>query len=153
MKKLIGMVVLCLVMAPLVYSQSLTPAANQPDGAGRLVEEFKFYVRDFEMDHQRDHNKLNISISYRYVANLTKAEYPDFRLLAKDVETLLTNYPNEDDYWEIVNKRITAVLMNKYPALASVTSEVSVSPTKLIPFLRMSCVTRERAGLRPRRRL
>lgn len=101
-------------------------------------------LKDFKIDHQGENNVLNISISFRYEPSITKAEYPDFRWLAKDVETLLSNYPNEDDYWEIVNKQVTALLLKKYPALASVTCELKVDPSRNVPYSRASRVTRER---------
>ena len=86
------------------------------------------------------------------MANLAASDYPDFRLLAKDVETLLTNYPNEDDYWEVVNKRATSLLMNKYHALSSLTLEITVDPTHLDPYTRSSCVTRERSAIKSSRK-
>ena len=97
------------------------------------------------MDHQGQANNLNISISYRYAANITKADYPDFRWLAKDVETFLTNYPNEDDYWEIVNKQITALLLKKYKGVVAVTCEIKVDPSSVVPYTRSSRVSRERS--------
>ncbi len=126
-----GIFVLLLACSAVAYSQS-------------LVEEFSFQIKDFKMDHQTQTNNLNISISYHYKINIQKSEYPDFRWLAKDVETLLGNYPNKDDYWEIVNKQITSLLLNKYPALTSVTVELRVDPSSLIPYARSSRVTRER---------
>lgn len=117
------------------YSQSLT-------------EEFSFQIKDFKMDHQTQTNNLNISISYRYIANIQKPDYPDFRWLAKDVETLLSNYPNKDDYWEIVNKQITSMLLNKYRGLTSVTCEIKVDQSSLIPYTRTSRVTRTRVANR-----
>lgn len=136
--KLIVIFVFLVVSSP-VYSQTASIPRN-----GLLVEEFSFSLQDFKIDHQGENNNLNISISYRYVANVTKSEYPDFRWLAKDVETLLTNYPNEDDYWEIVNKQVTALLLKKYPALISVTCELKVAPSRDVPYSRSSRVTRER---------
>ncbi|HYV10973.1 MAG TPA: hypothetical protein VE980_08765 [Pyrinomonadaceae bacterium] len=109
-----------------------------------LVEEFSFEIKDFKMDHQTQTNNLNISISYRYIANIQKSQYPDFRWLAKDVENLLSNYPNKDDYWEIVNKQVTSMLLNKYPGIMSVTCEMKVDPSSLIPYTRSSRVTRYR---------
>lgn len=102
------------------------------------------------MDHQGEANTLNISISFRYVANIKNADYPDFRWLAKDVETLLGNYPNKTDYWEIVNKQITALLMKKYPAVVSLTCELKVAPSAGVPYTRSSRVTRERTSNRKR---
>ena len=109
-------------------------------------------IKDFKMDHQTQTNNLNISISYRYIANIQKPDYPDFRWLAKDVETLLSNYPNKDDYWEIVNKQITSLLLNKYSGITSVTCEIKVDPSSLIPYTRSSRVTRERAPTKSNRK-
>ena len=118
------------------------------------VEEFSFAIKDFKMDHQTQTNNLNITISYRYTANIQKSDYPDFRWLAKDVESLLANYPNKDDYWEIVNKQITLTLLNKYAGIASVTCDLKVDPSSLVPYTRSSRVTRERTTSKlPRKRI
>ena len=130
-RSLAGLFVLLLACSSVAYSQS-------------LVEEFSFQIKDLKMDHQTQTNNLNISISYRYIANIQKSDYPDFRWLAKDVETLLSNYPNKEDYWEIVNKRITSLLLNKYKGITSVTCEIKVDPSSLISYARTSRVTRER---------
>lgn len=132
------------VSLPMVYPQTSSSRVAQTQDGGRLIEEFSFSLKDVKMDHQGEVNNLNISISFRYVPNITKADYPDFRWLAKDVETLLNNYPNKDDYWEIVNKQVTALLLKKYPALTSVTCEMRVDPSRLVPYARSSRVTRER---------
>jgi hypothetical protein len=131
LRALSGIFVLLIACSSIAYSQS-------------LIEEFSFQIKDFKMDHQTQTNNLNISISYRYITNIQKSQYPDFRWLAKDVETLLSNYPNKDDYWEIVNKQITSLLLNKYPAITSVTCELKVDPSSLIPYTRSSRVRRER---------
>src|ERR1044071_2471065 len=130
-------------IAPAVYSQS-PERSSSTRMSSSLVEEFSFLLKDFRMDHQGQANNLNISISYRYAANITKADYPDFRWLAKDVETFLTSYPNEDDYWEILNKQITALLLKKYPGVVAVTCEIKVDPSSVVPYTRSSRVTRNR---------
>jgi hypothetical protein len=149
-KLLCNLIVICVfafVSLPVVYSQTVATPRS-----GVLIEEFSFSLKDFKIEHQGEHNTLNISISYRYVAGITKSEYPDFRWLAKDVETLLTNYPNEDDYWEIVNKQVTSLLLKKYPALMSVTCELKVDPSQNVPYSRSSRVTRERRATSPARK-
>lgn len=144
---LIAICLFSIVSVSVVYSQTVSTPRNS-----LLVEEFSFSLKDFKIDHQGENNNLNISISYRYVVHITKSEYPDFRWLAKDVETLLTNYPNEDDYWEIVNKEVTSLLFKKYPALTSVTCELKVDPSPLVPYSRSSRVTRERGATRANRK-
>lgn len=116
--------------------------------AGNLVEQFSFLIKDFKIDHQGENNNLNITIRYRYKSHLSKSEYPDFTLVAGDIETLLTHYPNEDDYWEIVNKRVTLMVLEKYPAIAEITSQMQVSPSPKNSYVRSSIVTRERTTMR-----
>lgn len=144
-RNLMGILLLLTAMSMVVQSQSLKMTQTAPS------EEFSFLIKDFKIDHQGEANTLNISISYRYVANIANADYPDFRWLAKDVETLLGNYPNKTDYWEIVNKQITALLMKKYPALASVTCELKVEPSEHVSYSRSSRVTRARRSTMQRR--
>ena len=147
MRNLLGIFLLMASSLPVVYSQSLKPVPQQ-QYQSPVIEEFSFLIKDFKIDHQAETNNLNISISYRYVVDIKDAEYPDFRLLAKDVEMFLTDYPNEADYWEILNKQITSLLLKKYPAITSVTSELKVDPSRLDPYIRASRVTRERGTAR-----
>jgi hypothetical protein len=126
---------------------------NQKSGAtivksGGLVEQFSFLIKDFKIDHQGENNNLNITIWYRYKVHLSNAEYPDFMLIAKDIEAFLTNYPNEGDYWEILNKKITLMVLEKYPAIVKITSQLQVSPSPKDPYLRSSIVTRDRTTMR-----
>ena len=149
-RNLVGMLLLLTAITTMGQAQSSTagkvipPAPQKQYAGGLLSEEFSFAIKDFRIDHQGENNTLNILISYRYVVNIANADYPDFRWLAKDVETLLGNYPNKTDYWEIVNKQITALLMKKYPAIASLTCELKVDPSSGVPYSRSSRVTRRR---------
>ena len=146
---LVGIFLLLTATVAVVHSQSLKPkkvnqVVQQKQIGGLLSEEFSFLIKDFKIDHQGETNTLNITISYRYVVNIANSDYPDFRWLAKDVETLLGNYPNKTDYWEIVNKQITSLLMKKYPAVASLTCEMKVDPSREVPYTRTSRATRSR---------
>jgi len=139
---MIATVTLCLT--PIIVESAAQVEARQARPQGNhLVEEFSFSIKDFKVDHQGPNN-LNISVKYSYRANMAVSDYPDFRLIAKDIEMFLTNYPNETDYWEIVNKKITALILKKYSTLVSVTSQIEVSPTPTIPYLRSSITTRRR---------
>jgi hypothetical protein len=117
-----------------------------------LIEQFSFLIKDFKIAHQGENNNLNITISYRYKAHLSNAEYPDFTLIARDIETLLTNYPNEQDYWEILNKKITLMVFEKYPAITRITSQMQVSPSPKNPYQRSSIATRDRTTMRKHER-
>ncbi len=107
-----------------------------------LSGEFSFLIEDFKINHQSELNNLNIKVRYRYENGISESKYPDFRAILKDIEDFLNNYPNKIDYWEILNKKLTMMLLKKYPMLASITSEIQVSPSQTVPYLRSSIVTR-----------
>ena len=132
----------------IAYPQSQDTKISQHSSAGSLTEEFSFSIKDFKVDHQNEHNVLNIAVTMRYVPNVSNTDYPDYRAVAKDIETFLTNYPNEQDYWEIVNKALAAMLLKKYPPLAMITSEITVDPVQNSPYTRSSRVIRTRSSKR-----
>jgi len=140
-------------------ASSQNPPASKSDaktsagGKSRrgLTEEFIFLIKDFKIDHQGENNNLNITIRYRYKARISNSEYPDFTVVAKDIETLLGNYPNKTEYWEILNKRITIMVLEKYPAIVEISSEVQVSPSPKNHYIRSSIVTRDRTTLNKHR--
>jgi len=138
--------VLLLIFVPVTTASHAQQRRSTTES--RLVEDFSFTMKDFKMDHQSQMNNLKITVRYRYRANITKADYPDFRWLEKDIEMNLTNYPNKNDYWEILNKDLTAMLMKKYPSLTRLTIEIEVPPSSLVPFQRSSIVTRDRSDKR-----
>jgi hypothetical protein len=107
-----------------------------------LAEEFSFLIQDFKMNHQSEVNNLNIKVRVRYENGILESKYPDFRATAKDIEEFLNNYPNKVDYWEILNKKLTLLVLKKYPMLSSITSEIQVSPSQKVAYLRSSIVTR-----------
>jgi hypothetical protein len=103
----------------------------------------------------RDVKNLTIKARYRYAPDTRAESYPDFRLIAGDIKDFLTNYPNKTDYWEVINKKLTSLILRKYTPLSSVRIEMQVSPTGQDPYLRSSIVTRDRSSLgadRKRRR-
>ena len=102
-------------------------------------------IEDFKINHQSEVNNLNIKIRYRYENGIAESEYPDFRVILKDIEDSLNNYPNKTDYWEILNKKLTLMLLKKYPMLASITSEIQVSPSQKVGYSRSSTVVRNRS--------
>ena len=133
------------VVVTLLWCSSSPDAFASPQSRHRpAVEEFSFLLKDFKMDHQGEVNNVNISVRLRYKPNVSDSEYPDFRAVAKDIETLLSNYPNKTDYWEIVNKKITSLVLTKYAVVTKIASEIQVSPSAGVPYQRSSTVTRER---------
>jgi hypothetical protein len=145
-KSLLVTLFLIVSILPATYSQTSSSKNKfqHRQQSNSLTEEFSFVIKDFKVEHQSEHNVLNIAVTMRYIPNVRDTDYPDYRAVAKDIETFLSNYPNEQDYWEIVNKAVTSMLLKKYSSLAMITSEISVEPVPNSPYTRSSRVIRER---------
>jgi hypothetical protein len=103
-------------------------------------EIFSFQIPTYAIQHMNG-AILNIKIAYRLTPEaITKNDYPDFMPIIKEIDNYLINYPNESDYWEIVNKNLVKHLLNKYPQISSLNTELAVMPTPKAPFSRSSTV-------------
>jgi sugar lactone lactonase YvrE len=109
--------------------------------SGKLKEDGNFSLKDYAINHQ-GLNKLNIDIGYQYKPEITPNEYPDFRQIYNSIDNFLTKYPNETDFWEIVNKNLTQNILNENPTLAAIDININVLPSQSLPYNRTSKVTR-----------
>jgi hypothetical protein len=74
--------------------------------------------------HHQGINKLDINIHYTYKPDFDR--YVNDSALRNDVDSVLGNYPDTVSWWEIVNKKLTAALIKKYPMVESLTSDILV---------------------------
>lgn len=120
---------------PTLPSLSQTaPKCEQPE------EIFTFEVPTYAIQHQGG-AILSIKVAYRLSPEaIAQQNYPDFVPIRKDIDKFLVNYPNETDFWEIVNRRLVQFLLDKYPQMSSLSLEIDVMPTPKEPFRRSSIV-------------
>lgn len=109
--------------------------------SGQLTEDWNFSFQNYAINHQ-GLNKLNLDVNYQYKSGITQEEYPDFVPIYQSIDKFLTNYPNETDFWEIVNKNLTQNILNENPALGAIDINLNVLPTQTLPYDRTSKVTR-----------
>lgn len=112
---------------------------------GQLTEKWNFTLANYPINHQ-GLNNLNIDVNYKYKDGIQNYQYPDFVPIYKSIDNLLVNYPNETDFWEIVNKNLTEKVLAENPAISSVTVKLDVLPTNRLPYDRSSTVTRTTDG-------
>ena len=108
-------------------------------------EKWQFSLPNYTIIHQGINN-LNINVEYTYKDGITYSEYPDFVPIYKNIDQFLVNYPNETDFWEIVNRNLTQKILNENPAMESLTIDIDVLPSISLPYDRSSIVTRTRGG-------
>jgi hypothetical protein len=61
--------------------------------------------------------------------------------ISTSIDNFLTNYPNETDFWEILNKSLTQQVLAQNPALDSLQINLEVLPTNRLPYNRASIVS------------
>ncbi len=111
------------VVNPAVSKNLADCAANQ--------ESFGFFLKEFPVEHQ-GYALFNIEVTYRIntpIETIDPKVYPDYVEVSQEVEKFLVEYPNESDYWEIMNKKLAIFLLNTYPSLSSVQIKIDVMPT------------------------
>jgi len=142
-------IIILLLISPVSAQKSLSSDTDSKnENSVLLAEDFSFLIQDFKMNHQSEVNNLNIKIRVRYENGISDSKYPDFRAIVKDIEDFLNNYPNKIDYWEILNKKLTLLVLKKYRMLSSITTEIQVSPSQKVFYLRSSIVTRSQSKRR-----
>ena len=78
-------------------------------------EGWSFKFDNYAVKHQGK-AVLDLEISYRYKNGIGKSKlinYPDFVPTYKFIDNFFVNYPNETDYWEILNKKLIESLLTK----------------------------------------
>lgn len=58
--------------------------------------------------------------------------------ITNEIKDFLTYYPNQEDYWEIVNKNLILFLSKLYPQQQQIQSTLSIEPDFAKPFNRKS---------------
>lgn len=78
-------------------------------------EAFGFEINDYYIEHQGT-AILDINIDYIYkdgVGDEDPQNYYEFSQIANHINNFLVNFPNETDYWEILNKKLVKNLLTK----------------------------------------
>ena len=80
-----------------------------------LGENFSFELLDYEIEHQGQ-AVIDIAVDMDYKEGIGQEnpfEYPDFIPIAEFINNFLVNYPNETDFWEILNKNLIRTLLTQ----------------------------------------
>jgi hypothetical protein len=117
------------------YSHSLVDRESSHEKAD-------IQLKNYTIKHQ-GRNVLDIEVKYldRVPGSRSKAEKN--LLLTRQLRELLEKYPNEDDYWEIVNCSLTKKLLQQNQDLSSIKIAITVHPSRKFPYYRTSNVTRQ----------
>ena len=96
-----------------VFAKTFT--RSSPSAIDYSYEGWSFKFDNYAVKHQGK-AVLDLEISYRYKNGIGKSKlmnYPDFVPIYKFIDNFFVNYPNETDYWEILNKKLIESLLTK----------------------------------------
>ena len=109
---------------------------------GNLDEIFSFQILDYAIEHQGE-SIIDLSVELDLIEGIGEEdsfEYPDFIPIRDYITDFLVEYPNESDFWEILNKNlVTSLLREPIPTtfgieynldevLDAITVEIDVQP-------------------------
>ena len=90
-------------------------AVSFSSSGGALDESWSFAFEDYAIEHQGQ-SLVDITVSYDYVDGIgvdDPFEYPEFLQIFNYIDDFLVNYPNETDFWEILNKNLVTDLLSE----------------------------------------
>ena len=140
------------ISAMSICPQPIRAVASEPEVDDRVEDKTRSSMRDwsfafenYPMNHQWMANTLNISVRYRLKPNASSRNAPNFTTIFDQITRSLAHHP-QDDYWEIVNRKLTEVILQENSALDSVTIRLQVQPRAKIPFTCTTTATRTTSG-------
>ena len=83
------------------------------DGKTNFDESWSFSFEDYAIEHQGE-AVIDLTVSYDYVEGIgtdDPFEYPEFTQIYNFIDNYLVTYPNETDFWEILNKNLVDTLL------------------------------------------
>lgn len=99
------------------YNTRVLVTKSQPS----LNKSCSFYFKDYLSQHQSNSILDSLKVSYKYKDSIDKInplKYPDFTQIYNYIDKYFVNYPNEADFWEILNKNlVTDLLTNPIPTI------------------------------------
>ena len=115
-----------------------TPSKLDSDGASQTVG---FSVRGLKICHQNKWRNMTVELEYDTNFN----ENPvDAQSIRKDVLEFLNSYPNQSDFWEVMNTKLVDSLIQKFPAINILRSKLSLAPDASLSFHRASIAEYDR---------
>lgn len=101
-------------------------------------ENFGFKINDYKMEHYDDLISLNLIVKYRINTSpqteINPDFYPDFLVIIDQIKDFLINYPNETDYWEIINRKLAQSILIKNPQISSLKIKIEIKPNLKDPY-------------------
>jgi len=122
----------------------LRPSTNMDLDPIATTEEYSFVIPDLVIAHFADKSIVTVRIRYLYKPDLQEDQYVDFNQIAQKARDFLTGQSDPNVFWEILNKKLALMILEQFPVIVSLTSELTMKPTSSDHFVNSSVVTSRR---------
>jgi|GEM_PF-3382014 len=114
---------------------------SEPQQPSVVMQNWSFSVKGYAVEHHHMANTVNIAVKYSLKESSTALNTANFTPLLNRVTQFLVEYPNEDDYWEVVNCRLTETILQEHSEMRSLTISLEVLPRDTVLYIGISTVT------------
>jgi hypothetical protein len=114
---------------------------SEPQQPPVAMQNWSFAVKGYTVKHQHIVNTVNVVVKYSLQGSSTTLNISNFMSLPNRITQFFVEYPNEDDYWEVVNRRLTEMILREHPEMRSLTISLEVLHRDTIPHTGISTVT------------
>ncbi|HEY4832308.1 MAG TPA: hypothetical protein VIH61_07095, partial [Waddliaceae bacterium] len=115
------------------FSVSLLSASIVDDS--NKVEREGLFIRDLKICHQQEWRNLSITLEYETVPY---GKASNAALIKGYIHQFLDEYPNQTDFWEIMNVNLVRSLLTEFPDIQKLKSILSLKPDRTLSFPRES---------------
>lgn len=98
------------------------------------IESYNVKIPHFSVTLDNFKRDIDISATWHFKDNPTANDYIDSNLVISEIKKYLSDYPNKSDYCEVVNKKLTAHMIERFASLRSITIKIDVPPSKMDPY-------------------
>lgn len=110
--------------------------ASQLDES-KAIESVGFHMRNVDIFHQNEWRHLSIHLEYE--SAIDEAEVSAFQV-KNHVRDFLKSYANPMDFWEIMNTNLVRSIVETFPNIHTLKSEIALAPDQTLYFPRRSTV-------------
>lgn len=101
------------------------------------VEREGLFIRDLKICHQQEWRNLSITLEYE---SDPYGKASNTTLIKEYIHQFLDEYPNQTDFWEIMNVKLVRSLLMEFPDIQKLKSVLSLKPDRTLSFPRESTI-------------
>jgi hypothetical protein len=142
----IGFSLVCLLSIVSQISTEINKAVagvviSAPQQPTLAIQNWGFSIKGYPIKHQHMENIVNIAFKYSLKESSTALNTTNFMSLLNCITQFFVEYSDEDDYWEVMNRRLAEMILQEHPEMRSLSVSLEILPRDTIPYVSISTVT------------